>query len=317
MYRIGFVLCLVIFGCKGKKNTGEEVKGFSYQSFSELFKPLSLPYQLADTSLMHGKDTTTIHSPEFDQFLSDSIKSKIFGKSTNIRYTAIGSVKASARKNFYIVKAAATNRRLALLYVFEGDQFNTVFPFLFPDDDPTTSQLSILDNSLSITKFITQKKPGNITAEGKDVYAYDEESKAFSLVLTNPIDVNTELVNPIDTLPRTHKLAGDYGKDKKNFVSVRDGRNPSQLLVFIHVENEEGCSGELKGDLLLTSPSTAVYRQGGDPCVLSFKFTGTAVNVKEDEGCGSRRGLNCSFDGNFTRKKQQKSKQAVKKTSGK
>ena len=133
MYRIGFVLCLVVFGCKSKKSAGEEVKGFSYQSFSELFKPLSLPYQLADTGLIRNKDTTAIHSPEFDQFLSDSIKTKIFGKSFNIRYTAIGSIKASARKNFYIVKASTTNRKLALLYVFEGDKFITVFPFLFPD----------------------------------------------------------------------------------------------------------------------------------------------------------------------------------------
>ncbi|MFL5808350.1 MAG: hypothetical protein ACJ749_02450, partial [Flavisolibacter sp.] len=224
---------------------------------------------------------------------------------------------ASARKNFYVVKASTTNKKIALLYVFDGDRFTTVFPFLFPDDDPTTSQETVIDNSLSITKTIIQKKPGNITAEGKDVYAFDEDSKHFSLVLTNPIDANMEVFNPIDTLPRSHKLAGDYGKDKKNFVSVRDGRNPNQLLVFIHIENDEGCSGELKGDLLLTSPNTAIYRQGGDPCVLSFQFSGSSVNVKEDEGCGSRRGLNCSFDGTFNRKKQQKSKPAVRKTSGK
>jgi hypothetical protein len=314
MYRIGIVLCLVVFGCKEKKSTSVEGNGFSYKSFSELFRPLSLPYQLADTGLLHNRDTAAIHSAEFAQFLSDSIKSKLYGKSAKIKYTALGFMKGPSGKRFYLVKAVSGNRKTALLYVFDGDQFATVFPFLVPDDDPTTSQTSAIDNSLSITKTITQRRP-EITAEGKDVYAYEEGSKEFSLILTNPIDGNSELVNPIDTLPRTHKLAGDYIKDKKNFVTVRDGRNPNQLLVFIHVENDEGCSGELKGDLLITSSSSAIYRQGGDPCVLSLRFSGSSVNVKEDEGCGSRRGLNCSFDGTYNRKKQQKTKAAAKKSA--
>jgi hypothetical protein len=317
MFRIGFVLCLVVLSCKGKKSVGKEGKEFSYEKFSELFRPVSLPYQLTDTGLINNRDTTAIRSPEFAQFISDSAKAKIFGKGARIKYIALGSIKLSSQHNLYLVKGSSGSRRAALLFAFEKDQFAALFPFLVPDSDPSTSQASIIDRS-SITKNIVRKQPRNVTEEGKDVYAYDPEARQFSLVLTNPLGGYSEIINPIDTLPRTRKFTGDYAIDKKNFISIRDGRTPNQLLVFMHLEKNEGdCTGELKGDLLLTSTTTAIYRQGGDPCVLSFRFTNSAVVVKEDEGCGSHRGLDCSFDGIYNRKKQQKQKPASKKTLSK
>ena len=124
-----------------------------------------------------------------------------------------------------------------------------------------------------------------------------------------------DVINPIDTFPRKLKLAGDYGKDKKNFISIRDGRTANQLLVFMHLDkNKSSCTGELKGDILLTSPTTAIYRQGGDPCVMTLRFTSSSVTVKEDEGCASHRGQDCVFDGTFLRKKDAKPKQPVKKS---
>ncbi len=77
------------------------------------------------------------------------------------------------------------------------------------------------------------------------------------------------------------------------------------------------CTGELKGEATLKTPTTAEYREEGDPCVLKFIFSATAVTLKEVEGCGSRRGMNCVFDASFARKKYVKpvvsSKPAVKK----
>jgi len=73
----------------------------------------------------------------------------------------------------------------------------------------------------------------------------------------------------------------------------------------------------LKGEAMLKTPNTAEYREDGDPCVLKFIFSSASVTLKEEEGCGSRRGLNCSFDGSFARKKYVKplsnSKPAKKK----
>jgi hypothetical protein len=123
---------------------------------------------------------------------------------------------------------------------------------------------------------------------------------------------NLALVNPIDTLSKTHKLAGDYVKDKRNIVSVRDGRRPNLLTVFVHIE-KGNCTGEIKGDAIISSPTEAIYRQTGDPCILKLNFTGSTVKLTEVEGCGSRRGQDCAFEGSFTRKKQS----ATKKTNSK
>jgi hypothetical protein len=101
-----------------------------------------------------------------------------------------------------------------------------------------------------------------------------------------------------------------------NLVSVRDGRKPDRISFFIHVEKNNGdCSGELKGEAMLRAPGTAEYRQDGDPCVLKFIFSKSSVTLKEEGGCGSRRGLQCSFNGSFARKKFSKPPASAKKSS--
>ena len=136
------------------------------------------------------------------------------------------------------------------------------------------------------------------------MYMLNADSKTFMLIMTDALnDKVTELINPIDTLPRKHKLAADYGTGKMNLVSIRDGRKNDRLTFFIHFEKNNGeCTGELKGEAFLKSPTTAEYREGGDPCILKFTFSSTSVSLKE-ENCGSRRGMQCSFDGSFGRKK--------------
>jgi hypothetical protein len=307
MYRTGLlILCLALFACNNKKKKDkEEGTGFSYEKFSERFKPVNPPYALSDTGLQNNKDTTGIRSEAFARFLSDSLKNRIFGRSSKVRYISLSRLKPDGNTSFYFVKAVSGQKKAALLYVFDEGQFSTVFPFLVPDANPATSQVSSLDKSFVITQNVVLKQPA---AEGKDVYEYDAASKRFSLILTDPINKYTaDVINPIDTLSRKHKFAGDYGRDKKHLVSIRDGRYPNQLTVFIHIDkNDGGCTGELKGDLLFTSPTTAIYRRSGDPCVMTFRFSSSSVTVHEDQGCGSHRGLDCSFDGNYTKRKESK-----------
>lgn len=75
----------------------------------------------------------------------------------------------------------------------------------------------------------------------------------------------------------------------------------------IFEKSNAACIGELKGEAIMKTANTAVYQVGGDPCQLQFIFSSSAVTLKEIEGCGSRRGLNCSFDGSFAKKKVSKS----------
>lgn len=315
MLRTGFVLLvLAVIACNNKK-VGDEENGFSYKDFSELFPAANLPYQVSDADVFSNKDTTVIRSADFAQFISDSIKTKLFGKN-KVRYIAMARSKSNSKNTvFYIVKAIGGNRRAILLMPFTGNSFDAVFPLLLPDTDPSTTQISSIDKSSGIYKNISQRNPGGEVAEGRNVYQYVPETKQFTLVLTNPLNSTAELINPIDTLPRKHKFSGDFIKDKKNFVSIRDGRSSSQLLMFIHIEKGD-CSGEIKSEILMTSGTTGVYKQSGDPCGLSFRFTSNAVVVKEEGGCGSRRGLDCSFDGTFNKKKA-RPKSSKKKSSAK
>ena len=184
MVRAGLILlCIVSLACNnGKKNDNESE--FDYDEFSGSFKVVNT-YSISDTALLRNKDTTTIRSQVFSQFLSDSLKTRIFGKASKPKYVALAQVKAEGNTQFYFVRGSNGNKRSVLLYVFDDGAFSTVFPFLIPDTDPGTSQISSVDRSFSIIKAISQKQPA---AEGKDVYEYDASIKNFTLILTDPLN---------------------------------------------------------------------------------------------------------------------------------
>jgi hypothetical protein len=139
----------------------------------------------------------------------------------------------------------------------------------------------------------------------------------FTLILTESNDkaaVESVLVNPIDTLPRRNKLSGDYTQGKMNLVSIRDGRNATECLFFIHFEKNEGaCKGELKGRARIIAPNKVVYHQPGDQCELEFNFSAKSVTIREEMGCGSHRDIKCFFEGTFNRRADVKPKQVKKK----
>ena len=125
-----------------------------------------------------------------------------------------------------------------------------------------------------MTRSVQQRnKDGNIN-EGKDVYVLNIDAKNFTLIMTDALVDNTELVNPIDTLARKNKWSADYTNGKTNLVSIRDGRRSDRLNFFIHFDKNNGaCSGEFKGEVQLKTANTAEYHEEGDPCILKFIFT--------------------------------------------
>ena len=317
MLRPGFVICCcILLACNNEKAETNEEKGFDYKKFSQLFLPSFLPYQLTDSGLSKTKDTAAIPSPEFAALITDSIKTKVFSKGTKIKYYPLVKIQVPDAETYFLVKATGGSKKAAFLIAFdkEGKAAST-FPFLIPDNDPNTHQSTSMDKSYTISRNVTRKKKSEILGEGKDVYVYNGEARQFTLIMTDLLDEKSaELVNPIDTLPRTRKFAGDYVQGKKNIVSIRDGRTSSQAMAFVHLEDNEGeCVGELKGELLFTSSNTAVYRQGGDPCVLQFRFSSSSVTLREEQGCGNHRGLNCPLEGTYSKKKESKTKGSAKK----
>ena len=316
MRSLGFiVLTMVLMACNSNDQTvpeEEENSAFSFKNFTNRFQEVTIPYQLSDTSLLNNKDTTGIRNAAFSAMIPDSIKQKLLGKTTGIKFLPLARFDAPDAEHYFIIKAISGNKRAALLTVFDKEgSYAASFPFLIPDQKDQTNQVSSVDKSFSISRNINRRTKDDVLVEGRDVYVFNNEAKDFILIMTDLMDDGEgELINPIDTFARTSKFAGDYTNGKRNLVSIRDGRTANELDIFIHFEKSgEECIGELKGTVLMTSSNTAVYRGAGNPCVLEMKFTGNKVTLKEVEGCGSFRDVKCTFDATYTRKKEVKEKQ--------
>ena len=300
-----FLILVVIAACKSKKVTLSGDDPVDVSDFIEFFPDTRLPFEVADSTLLRKEnDSLLISNKVFTQFVPDSILGKVFGKNARPKIYPLG--KAKAQETYLFVKANVGNKRASLILAFDkDDKFIAAMQLLHLDQLAATKQSGVMDTRYLITKSVMRRSKDGSTTEGKDVYMLNSAAAKFMLIMTDaPDDKATELINPIDTLSRKQKYTADYGTAKMTLFSFRDGRRSDRLSFFIHFENKSGdCTGELKGEAILKSPNLAEYRQGGDPCVLQFRFSSNAVTVKEVEACGSRRGLRCSFNGTYPRKK--------------
>lgn len=316
------LVCLVcLAGCKSRKKislAGDEPVAVA--DFIDFFEPLQLPFYYADSTLLQAKkdnDSLLISYKVFTQIVPDTVLTRTFGKGAKPRMYAVGRSTGPNREIFLLVKTILGSKKSILVLGFDKEKnFAASFQALKPDQSLATQQVMIVDRRHTITKIMLRRNKDGTVSEGKDVYAFNSDSRIFYLVMTDALeDKPTELINPIDTLTRKQKWTADYGSGKMNLVSIRDGRRSNELTFFIHFEKENGkCTGELKGEALITGSNTAEYRRDGDPCKLKFIFSGTSVTLKELEGCGSYRPLNCSFNGSFARKKVIKPKTSAAKS---
>lgn len=318
-YLVVAVALLIITGCKQKKKpslAGEDPVEVS--DFIEFFQPLKLPYIAADSILSKKeKDSLLIGYKVFTQFVPDSVLSKVYAKGVKPKIYPLGRVEVPGAETYLFVKTVTADKKAVFLLSFDkAQQFIAAMTGLRPDQSSATTQSVQMDRKFTITKTVMRKNADGGISEGKDVFVLNADAKNFMLIMTDALeDKVTELINPIDTLPRTHKLSADYSSSKMNLVSIRDGRKSDRLTFFIHFEKNNGeCTGELKGEAMLKSASVAEYKEEGDPCYMKFTFTSSSVTITES-GCGSRRGLKCLFDGSFPRKKNPKPKSDKTKTS--
>ncbi|MCG2615630.1 hypothetical protein LZZ85_15120 [Terrimonas sp. NA20] len=315
-----FFLCMFfcaslawISGCKSEKKpslSGDEPVEIA--DFIDFFPEITLPFQVADTSLLKkDNDSLRINYKIFTQFVPDSILSASMGKSAQAKIYPVGRI--AKDETYLLAKVINGNNRAVFILGFDKKkQFIAGMPLLKQDANPATQQMTTLDSRSTITKTVVRKNAAG-TSEGKDVYVLNNDAKAFMLIMTDPLDdVVSELINPIDTFARKLKYSADYSSGKLNLVSVRDGRKKDRFSFFVHFEKGE-CSGELKGEAIWQTPTKAVYSEAGDPCSLQFTFSNNAVTLKELEGCGSRRGLRCSFDGSYAKKKEPRPKKPAKR----
>jgi len=318
-YLLLILLPGLLFACKSKKHSlSENDEEVDVPEFIEFFQPLKLPYQVTDTVLRRKEtETSIINNKIFTRLVPDSVLTKYFGKEGKPRLYAVGKVKVPDHEIYLFVKASTASRRVLYVLCFDKkNKFLAARPVIYSDNEPGISGQVIMDAKYTLTLTHQRKGPDGQILYKKDAYVFNEET-GFLLILTESNEAKTKIppiYNPIDTLSHKHKFTGDYQQDKRNIVSVRDGKDPSRVLFFVHFEKDEGaCKGELKGEAKFISATTARYRSNGDPCTVDFIFNPEGVKMKELEGCGNHRDIKCFFEGYYEKHTPPKPKLSKKK----
>ena len=287
--------------------SGEEE--VSLQDYIDFYPEGKLPFSYGDTSFPKKEnDSLLIANDIFFKFMPDSIVQKAFNNKLSPKYYALTKFKGD-NEVYLITKAITKQKKVLFISAYDKDyKFIAGMPLMWVDSTMFDILVTI-DPKYNISKSLTSKLRNETGVTGHSTYVLNNAAKTFMLVMTDSLgDAVRELSNPIDTLLRTQKFAADYGEGKMNLVSIRDGQSEGRIHFFIHLEKGNGdCVGELKGEAVFTGPNVAEYRQGGDPCVIKFNFSNTAVTLTEVEGCGSRMGaLQCTFNGSYPKKKAPK-----------
>lgn len=287
------------------------------EEFIAFFPEVELPFIVYDTTLTRKvSDSMLIGRKNFTQFVPDSVITKVFGAKGNPKIYPLGRVQENKKDQYLFVRAVEGSRRAAYLICFDKDQkYLNAMTLLQTGKEKYAKHYAALDRKFQITTYREKPKTGDEVNYKRNIYVYNAGANEFTLILTEPnVEMIENLINPIDTLPRKNKLAGDYLKNKENIISFRDGKNDSELLFWVHFEKDNGqCVGELKGTAKMLSAKKAIYKEAGNPCTLEFTFNTGNVVMKEVEGCGSYRDIKCFFEGTYPRKKEPKPKSSKKK----
>lgn len=307
------VTLLIIIGCKSKRTTLADDQTVSTEEFIEFFPEIKLPFTIADSAIARkNNDSSLIGYKVFTQIVGDTVLFPQFGSKGRPRIYPIGKVPVKKAETYVFVKAITQEKKAVYLLTFDkNDSFKAALPLLIQDTDPQTVQTGGMDTRYTIYKNRQRKKADGTPSYRKDAYVYNSEG-SYMLILTESNEeqtANAAIVNPIDTFARKGKYSGDYIKDKRSMIAIRDGKDSKMMRFFVHFEKDNGaCKGEMRGEATFVQPNLAVYRESGDPCVLQFAFTSNAVTLKELEGCGNYRDIKCFFEGSFPRKKEVKPK---------
>ncbi|WP_245957743.1 hypothetical protein U0035_00615 [Niabella yanshanensis] len=300
-------IMIVSCGNKKKKMAGED--DVNLQDFVDFFPEAQLPFIYADTALYAKTDDSLLISADiFNEFTPDSILSATFGADKPNLY-AIGKFSEKEGIVYLMSKAATAKNKAMFISAYNNkNEFIAAMQVMKSQKEKGISTLVTIDKLFNINKKTIKKLPNGVEISGDDIYVLNSAARKFMLIMTDALGDDAEVINPIDTLSRNYKYAGDYGVGSRNIISIRDNIKPGRVQFYIHLEEKNSqCSGELKGEANITSDNTIIYKKPGDPCALQFEFDKNGVTLKELEGCGSRMGaLDCTFNGKYPKKKASK-----------
>jgi hypothetical protein len=259
-FLLALIWVLLLFSCKSKKISLNENPNPGITDFMDAFPNVNLPYEINDQVLGEDQnDSFFVNYKTFTKFFPDSVLVRHFGKERPKIYL-LGKAEAGKKEYYLFFNALGSEKKIAFLSCFTNDKKFAAARVLFAGQDEGHHAIAALDAKYTIIITHQHKNASGELIYKKDDYIFNDVGK-FMFILTesnDPVQKNLALINPIDTLPRKHLLAGDYVQDKRNLVSIRDLRENSRFIFFIHFEKDEGnCKGELKGTAKYINSYTA------------------------------------------------------------
>jgi hypothetical protein len=302
------LILLSIASCDNKKKDKNASKVLPAE-LNEKYKEVKLPFHVADSTITEADGKATMSLASFTQYFPDSIFNSSFGTDRNITLHPIGKIEAKTRETYFITFAKGKNKSTIYLSVYDSSKHTVTLPLVSSDNDEVVNTASI-DKKLTvvINREWTVK---NDIFYNRSIYAYNNIG-VFTTVLTETNEqrrAEATIINPLDTFPKLHKYSGDYAKGSKGQLFIRDGSTPTEYLFFVHFQSdneEESCSGELRGKFNMTSDKLGQYSNSGDPCGMDFTFKSNEVQVKENGSCGNYRDIKCFFNDTYIKKKDAK-----------
>ncbi len=300
-----FVL-VVLVSCGQKKIDFSGDTPIKTKDFIAAFKIIPGNFYAADSNFTKIADTVTMGFKAITQFVPDTAITKYTGKDKKPQFHPVGRI-LKEKEIYFLINIKQHNKITLLVIVMNAKDNKYLASKLLLETNQKDDYVHSVTVNKEPTFLISKEKAGkdNTMLFSRTGWVYTTET-SFMIVVndSNEGASKTNVINPIDTLPRKNKLSADYAEDAKNFISIRDGKNANTYNFFIHFEkNDGGCIGELKGEMKMKDPTHGQYLFNGDPCVIDFKFEDAEIKIKEQGTCGNHRGIKCFFDDTYLRKK--------------
>jgi hypothetical protein len=306
-------LCFVI-ACSEEKTDLSGNTPLKINDFNKVFKTVTLPINISDTNLAKVRDTIKIGAKELAQFVPDSVVEKIIHEKDQkaILYPLL---KIEKETEYYLMLNVHHPKKEEIVVVVFSKKnayldYKIITQFLVEQKGSRNYGKSVSINR-EPTFLVEENKMDeeNVLIYEKNGWAFTENHFRLIYFDSNKKPESKTIINPIDTLSINNTYSGDYARDAKNFISLRDFTGvANKYQFFMHFEKKEGtCIGELKG-LLSFNKNQATYTEKGDPCIIHFTINGQIIKIKEDGNCGNHRNMTCYFNDSYDKKRKPKKK---------
>lgn len=294
-----FACGCMLAACGGKKKmSGKD--SVDVNDFIEFFDEIKLPVTLADSVLKKKySDSLLISDTILSQFAGDTIFHTSYGKEKPKLY-AIGRFKNADQETYLLLKAKGSFNSIYVLAFTPEKKFSADMLLLSDGKKSNEVNKVVIDPRYTFNLVDEYKDADGTNNQFTQVYAYNNAGM-FMMIMKDGLQKGEvkAIINPIDTLPGNNKYSGDYGKDKRNFITVRDGKTPGDFIFFINMDKDPDCQADLKGEAVFVTKDSAIYTSKSDPCTLGFKFGTKSIRITEQVVCGNKRPAGCSFNASY------------------